>query len=127
MHPLKVKARCIVDAEGRIEHIKSALVRGLEEFGPTPEHDKEICIIGSGPSVQQQVKKIRKLQRKGHFILAVKGAHDFLLKNKIMPNAALAVDPQPHIVRCFRRKLPKGEVKRPAYLIASQCCPEVSD
>jgi hypothetical protein len=127
MQPLKVKARCVLDAEGRIEHIKSALARGLEEFGPSKEHDKEICIIGSGPSVRTQVKKIRNLKKKGCFILAVKGAHDFLLKNKIMPHAAVAVDPQPHIVRCFRRKLPPGEITRPAYLIASQCCPEVFD
>jgi hypothetical protein len=127
MQPLKVKARCVVDAEGRIEHIKSALERGLEEFGPSQPHKKEICVVGSGPSVKSQVKKIRALKRKGCFILAVKGAHDFLIKNKVMPHAALAVDPQPHIVRCFRKKLPKGEPIRPAYLIASQCCPEVFD
>lgn len=127
MQLLNVNAKCVVDAEGRIEHIQSALARGLEEFGPSQVHDKEICIIGSGPSVKSQVKKIRSLQNKGAMILAIKGAHDFLLKNNIMPDAAVAVDPQPHIVRCFRRKLPKGELKRPAYLIASQCCPEVFD
>ena len=127
MHPLKVKAKCVVDAEGRIEHIRAALERGLEEFGPSKEHDKEICIVGSGPSVKSQIKKIRSLKKKGCFILAVKGAHDFLFQHKIQPHAALAVDPQPHIIRCFRKKLPKGEPIRPAYLIASQCCAEVFD
>lgn len=127
MQLLKVNAKCVVDAEGRIEHIKSALARGLPEFGPSDPHDKEICVIGSGPSVRSQLKKIRLLRKKGAMILAIKGAHDFLIKNNIMPDAALAVDPQPHIVRCFRKKLPKGELKRPAYLIASQCCPEVFD
>ena len=127
MHQLKVQAKCVVDAEGRIEHIKSALERGLDEFGPSDPHDKDICIVGSGPSVRSQVKKIRKLRERGAFILAIKGAHDFLLQNKIMPHAALAVDPQPHIVRCFRKKLPEGELVRPVYLIASQCTTEVFD
>jgi len=127
MHPLKVKAKCVLDSEGRIEHIKAALERGLEEFGPSKAHEKEIAIVGSGPSVKSQIKKIRALKKKGVFILAVKGAHDFLFKNKIHPHAAVAVDPQPHIIRCFRKKLPKGEPIRPAYLIASQCCPEVFD
>ena len=127
MQLLKVNAKCVVDAEGRIKHIESALARKLPEFGPSDPHEKEICIVGSGPSVRSQLKKIRSLKKKGAMILAVKGAHDYLLKNNIMPDAAVAVDPQPHIVRCFRKKLPKGELKRPAYLIASQCCPEVFD
>ncbi len=127
MHPLKVKAKCVLDSQGRIEHIKAALERGLEDFGPSKAHDKEIVIVGSGPSVKGQIKKIRALKRKDCFILAVKGAHDFLFKNKIAPHAALAVDPQPHIVRCFRRKLPEGEPVRPAYLIGSQCSPELFD
>ena len=44
MQPLKIQARCVVDAQGRLDHIKSALERGLDEFGPSPPHDKEICI-----------------------------------------------------------------------------------
>mgnify|MGYP003134118457 FL=1 len=127
MQPLKIQARCVVDAQGRLDHIKSALERDLDEFGPSPPHDKEICIVGSGPSVKGQIKKIRKMKERGVFILAVKGAHDFLIKNKIIPHAALAVDPQDHIVRCFRKKLKKGEPNRPVYLIASQCHPELFD
>lgn len=127
MQPLKIQAKCVVDAQGRLEQIKSACDRGLDEFGPSPVHDKEAVIVGSGPSVKGQIKKIRRMKAQGYFILAIKGAHDFLLKNNIVPHAALAVDPQPHIVRCFRKKLPKGEINRPAYLIASQCHPELFD
>lgn len=127
MQPLKIRAKCVVDSDGRLEHIKAACERGLDDFGPSPAHDKEVVVVGSGPSVKSQVKKIRKMARDGAFILAVKGAHDFLIENNIMPHAALAVDPQPHIVRCFRKKLPEGAVTRPVYLIASQCCPEVFD
>ena len=127
MQLLKIKARCVVDAEGRLAHIKASLERGLQEFGPSPAHDKEIIVVGSGPSVRSQVKKIRKLKQDGAMVLAIKSAHDFLIKNKIQPHAALAVDPMPHIVRCFRKKLPQGALKRPVYLIASQCHAELFD
>jgi uncharacterized Rossmann fold enzyme len=127
MQPLKIQAKCVLDAQGRLEHIESALERGLEEFGPSEPHDKEIAIIGSGPSVKRQVGRIRKLQEKGVMILAVKAAHDFLIKKGIIPHAALAVDPQDHIWKCFQKKLPKGEVRRPVYLISSQCHPSTFD
>lgn len=135
MQPLKIQAKCVASPEERIELIKSALARlksednpdGILEFGPSPAHDREICVVGSGPSVSGQVKKIRKMKERGAMILAIKGAHDFLIKNKIIPHAALAVDPQPHIVKCFRRQLPKGEPIRPTYLISSQCHPDVFD
>ena len=127
MQELQIKAKCVAGPEQRLEHIAAALERGLEEFGGSPAHDKEVAIIGSGPSVKKQLKRIRRMQKKGVMILAVKGAHDYLIKNNIIPHAALAVDPQPHIVKCFSKKFKEGEVQRPAYLIASQCCPEVFD
>ena len=127
MQPLAIKAKCVAGPEERLEHIKSALERGLEEFGPSNPHDQEVAIIGSGPSVKKQIKRIRRMKDRGVMILAVKGAHDFLLGHGIWPHAALAVDPQTHIVSCFRKKLPEGEPNRPAYLIASQCHPELFD
>ena len=127
MQPLKIQAKCVLGPEERLEQIKAACERGLEEFGHSPPHDKEAVLVGSGPSVKSQIKKIRRLYDEGCFILAIKGAHDFLIEKGIIPHAALAVDPQPHIVRCFRKKLKEGSVRRPVYLIASQCHPELFD
>lgn len=127
MQELQIKAKCVAGPEERLDLIKSALERGLEEFGPSEPHGKEIAIVGSGPSVKKQLKRIRRMKEKGVMILAVKSAHDFLIKNNIIPHAALAVDPQAHIVSCFRKKLKEGEVTRPAYLIASQCHGDVFD
>ena len=127
MQPLKIQAKCVLGPEERLVQIQSALERGLEEFGPTKAHDKEIAIVGSGPSVKKVWKRIEGLKRKGVMILAVKGAHDFLIGKGVVPHAALAVDPQDHIWKCFRKKLPKGEPNRPSYLIASQCHPSTFD
>lgn len=122
MQPLKIQAKCVLGPEDRLTQIQAALDRGLEEFGPTQAHDKEVVVVGSGPSVKNKsnLKKIRRLKREGCMILAIKGAHDFLIKNNIIPHLALAVDPLDHIWKCFQRKLPKGELVRPTYLIASQ-------
>lgn len=121
MQPLKIQAKCVLGPEERLEQIKANLERGLEEFGPTKAHDKEIAVIGSGPSVKKQIGKIKQLKKKGVMILAIKAAHDFLIKKGVIPHAALAVDPQDHIWKCFQKKLPELEPNRPAYLIASQC------
>jgi uncharacterized Rossmann fold enzyme len=127
MQPLNIKAKCVMDAPARLEQIKYALQlvedKKIQEFGPTRPHDKQLVVVGSGPSVKHKrnLKKIRNLKKKGAMILAIKGAHDFLIKNKIIPHAALAVDPLDHIWKCFRKKLPVGALQRPAYLIASQC------
>lgn len=121
MQPLKIQAKCVLDAQGRLKQIESALARGLEEWGPSKPHDREIVLVGSGPSIKRQVSRIKKLQEKGAMVLAIKAAHDFLIKKGVIPHAALAVDPQDHIWKCFQKKLPKGEVRRPVYLLASQC------
>ncbi len=127
MQPLQIKAKCVLGPEERLDQIKASLERvergEIQEFGPTPPHDKEVVIVGSGPSVKSKrnLKKIAKLKRDGCMVLAIKGAHDFLIENKIIPHCALAVDPLDHIWKCFRKKLPPGELQRPAYLIASQC------
>jgi uncharacterized Rossmann fold enzyme len=121
MQELKIQAKCVLDADGRLDQIKASLERGLEEFGPTKAHDKEVVVVGSGPSVKKQWKKIARLMEKGAMVLAIKGAHDFLIDKGVIPHAALAVDPLDHIWKCFRKKLPQGSVRRPVYLIASQC------
>ncbi len=109
MQPLNIKAKCVLGPEERLEQIKAALERvergEITEFGATPPHDKEIVIVGSGPSVKNKsnIKKIRRLKNQGCMVLAIKGAHDFLIENKIIPHCALAVDPMDHIWKCFRK------------------------
>ena len=127
MQPLQIKAKCVMGPADRLDQIKYAisLVEDgkIKEFGPSPVHDKEIVIVGSGPSVKNKsnLKKIRRLKGEGCMILAIKGAHDFLIENNIIPHAALAVDPLDHIWKCFRKKRKLSQTPRPAYLIASQC------
>jgi uncharacterized Rossmann fold enzyme len=119
---LKIQAKCIADDDTLIEHIESALQRGLPEFADSPPHNGEVVLVGSGPSVRPFVKEIRKHKDKGRLIIAVKSAHDFLIEHGVVPHIALGVDPQAKIKSAFSRR--RREV---TYFLASQVHPEVFD
>lgn len=79
-------------------------------------------IVASGFSARGLLPKIREHHLAGHDIIAVKGAHDWLIKNGIVPKAAVAIDPQRSRARCFRRRHPEV-----LYMLASQMHPDTWD
>lgn len=106
--------------ESNSANIRSALARGLPEFSPALcTHDGTMVIVGSGPSLPGFVDEIRAEEAKGRPICAIKGAHDFLVDNEIIPDLFVTCEPR------FR------EIKRPhpscKYLISSRCDPELFD
>lgn len=106
-----------------VSNIRSALARKLPELQPSPvPHDGTFVIVGSGPSLADHLKEVRDQQDKGRPIVAVKGAHEFLIKNGITPDIAIMMDAQPKRIECVRSAA-EGVV----YLIASQCDPVVFD
>jgi uncharacterized Rossmann fold enzyme len=119
---LKIQAKCIADDDTLIGHIESAMARGLQEFADSPAHNGEMVLVGSGPSVREYVSEIRKHKQKGHMVIAVKSAHDFLIEKGVVPHIALGVDPQAKIKTAFSRKR-----KEVTYFLASQVHPEVFD
>lgn len=127
MQPLKIKARCVADSDTRAEHIKYALdlheKKRIKLFAPSPVNDAEIAIIGSGPSVRTQLGKIKKLAKSGVRTIACKGAHDWMLKNKLTPWAGLLVDPQEHMRDENFLIRPGGII----YFIATQAHPAMFD
>jgi len=93
----------------------------LPEFIPYPNpHTGVIVLVGSGPSVKGELDSILEQKKKGRLIIALKGAHDFLLENGIKPDWCVMLDPQEKIVNCVKLKEPEI-----TYFIASQCHPKV--
>jgi len=119
---LSIKARCIAGPKERRLHIKNAIAEarknGWKELVPSPPHGGEISIVASGPSVKSQIKKIKKDKAKGIPLFAVKGAQQWLLDNGIVPDFAIAVDPQTHIIECFKTVHPDV-----IYMLGSQVHP----
>ena len=119
--PLEIATQCVASDDKLLEQIKANVALDLPEFCPLPNaHNGTIVLVGSGPSVRGELDSIRAQKKKGNLIVALKGAHDFLLENNIKPDWCVMLDPQEKIVNCVQ-KHEEGIV----YLIASQCHPSV--
>jgi uncharacterized Rossmann fold enzyme len=122
VNELSIKARCIAGPCERRLHIKEAIYaaakHGWPELSATAPHGGTVSIVASGPSVKGQLSKIKRHKKKGHLIFAIKGAQQWLLDNGVVPDLCLAVDPQTHIVSCFRTVHPDV-----TYLLGSQVHP----
>lgn len=115
----RVKVQCIFDDDRLKKHIRSAMRRKLPIVSPRREISGTAVLCGSGPSLRDTLDKIREHMDRGDYIVAIKGAHDFLLNHGIVPDAGLAIDPQPKIYHTFT---PRKDVK---YYFASQVHPSV--
>lgn len=132
--PLKIHARCIVafdELKPQVEYACSTVEKTagsdqpVKYFIPSLEpHDRKAVLVGSGPSVRDQVKRLKKQRRDpSSFFFGIKGGHDFLVKNKIDPHFGIAVDPQEKIHKeNFLLRSPDCK-----YFLASQCHPSLFD
>ena len=119
--PLQIDTQCVASDDTLMAQIEANTKRGLPEFIPYPNpHTAKIVLVGSGPSVEGQLDSILEHKKRGRLIVALKGAHDFLLQNGIKPDWCVMLDPQAKIVNCVQLKEPDI-----TYLIASQCHPDV--
>lgn len=115
--PLKVVGSCVMDDETLFGHMEAAVARGFPEVTEQlPIRDGVVALVASGPSVAGELNVIREMQAIGTPIVAVKDAHDWLIGKGVIPDFALAIDPQEHRWNCFKAKHPDVQ-----YMIASQC------
>ena len=120
--PLKINGQCVADDDTLFAHMDAAIARGYPQI--TSQQDAKtgpILLVASAPSVRGQIKFIKKMQAAGAPVVAIKGAHDWLIDNGVIPDYALAIDPQEHRIAFYK---PHKAVK---YMIASQCHPAMFD
>lgn len=82
-----------------------------------PAHDGHAIIVGGGPSVRDQLGKIKARFRHGQRLFALNGAAGFLNQYGLVPDYQVMVDARPENVDLI------GDAEQ--YLIASQCHPLV--
>ncbi len=114
-----IRIECIFDNERLKKQIKSACRRKLPVVFPMLANSGTAVLCGSGPSLRDSVEDIKRHKDKGDFVVAIKGAHDYLINRGVVPTAGLAIDPQPKIFHTFT---PHKDVK---YYFASQVHPSV--
>ena len=113
--PLKIVGKCVADDETLFQNMENAVARGYPQVlrQESPKNGM-ITLVASGPSVAGQLDVIREMA-KTSLIVAIKDAHDWLIDNGVIPDYALAIDPQEHRISFHK---PNHGVE---YMIASQC------
>lgn len=119
--PLIIEGGCAISNGQRFDHCDAARKVGLPELsGPGRNLIEAPCVlVGSGPSAIAMLPEIRARYDRGEEIIAIKGAHDWLVNAGIVPTAAIALDGQRSRAKCFGR--PRADV---LYLCASQMHPD---
>jgi uncharacterized Rossmann fold enzyme len=113
--PLKIVGKCVADDETLFQNMENAVARGYPQVKKQESpKDGMITLVASGPSVAGQLDVIREMA-KTSLIVAIKDAHDWLIDNGVVPDYALAIDPQEHRISFYK---PNHGVE---YMIASQC------
>lgn len=122
LSPVKMNAKANIGQNETIKHMRSAFRRNLPHFYKIDAHEGEAVLVGTGPSVEQNISDIRTLQEQGAMIFAIKGSHDWLIERGVIPDLAVAVDGQEKIAKLYQT--PRKDI---TYLISSQCNPLVYD
>ena len=113
--PLKIVGKCVADDETLFQNMEAAVARGYPQIlKQEPIKDGMIMLVASGPSVAGQIDVIREMAKTSK-IVAIKDAHDWLISQSVIPDYALAIDPQEHRISFHT---PHKAVE---YMIASQC------
>lgn len=120
LQPLAIQVNQYGTDEDRIEHIRSALGLGLPELIPAlASHDGTFVIVGSGPSMPAFIDDIKAERARGRPICAIKGTHDFLVRNGVEPTFWLTIDPRPRVEQL------QEKTNETIYLVASRCHPAI--
>lgn len=118
----EVAAVPVESMEQRVSNIRSAISRNLPTLHVRPPHSGVWCVCAGGPSLGDQLKKIKRAKKRGNVIVSMNGTHDFLMKHKIQPDYFIMADPRAANAR-FVRRARKGTI----YLIGADCHPDIFD
>lgn len=103
-------------------NMRSTMERGLPVIDAVPPHDDIAVICGGGPSLADEVEKLREMQSHGCKIFALNNVGHFLLERGIVADALVVLDARPHNARFVQ-----GLSAQTVLYIASQCAPETFD
>lgn len=102
--------------------IRESIERGHPQIQPdTPKYD-DICLVGSGPSLNETVEELRDLVFAGAKIVALNGAATWCVEHNFRPSAVVILDARASNARFVAEPIPGCK-----YFIASQCHADVWD
>lgn len=111
-----------VSRDDLLENIRAACARDLTWFAGAPEHDRECCIVGGGPSLENSINDLRHRVAAGAALVSLNGTLRWLLERGLRPSSHVVLDGRPENAEFVRDVPPQTIV-----LVASQCHPDVFD
>jgi hypothetical protein len=118
-------ADSFVKHQGGWLHFWQFVERARKDWGITtvaeyPKQSGRLLICGGGPSIQQDLKTLRKLAKRGGKIWAVNKTYDWLITKGITPTYCCLLDPKPRVADYVTKPS-----RKTTFFIASQCDPKV--
>lgn len=121
LSPKRTAKRNPVEDAQIVSNVRYALSKGYPQLGHVAEGILEpVAIVGGGPSLKKTLPLLKDFYAKGMKIVAAGSAHDFCVKNGIIPWAATCIDPLPAMSKHYNRPQ-----KKTRYLISATCDPSV--
>jgi hypothetical protein len=111
-----------VDPKIVLDNIRHSIRRPFQQIRPYPCQPTELCLIGGGPSLSEELPQLRKLVDAGAKPVTMNGSHQWLLDQGLKPSVHVMLDSRP-----FNARFVNNPVSTCKYLIASQCHPAVFD
>lgn len=108
--------------ERLLANIRANIRRGHPQARIEPLKMDRVCLVGSGPSLEETREELRDLYFQGAKVVALNGALAWLVDQNIRPSAAVVVDARPSNARFLAPDVP-GLL----HYVASQCDPAVFD
>jgi len=123
-HVAQLMADGFINVEDEIilRNVYSSIRRGLPQMRTGPTRPDVICLVGSGPSLNETEDELRELLWNGAILVTLNGSYHWCRERNLKPQTQIVLDARPTNARFVTPYVPKCN-----YVLASQCAPEVFD
>jgi len=104
------------------ENIAASIRRGHPQMRTGPVQHARVCVVGSGPSLNETEGELRQLLWDGAILVTLNGAYHWCRERNLKPQTQVVMDARPGNARFVTPYVPKCN-----YVLASQCDPAVWD
>lgn len=114
--------RMNTNEEQVLANIRSAIRRGHPQMRTGPLRPDRVCLVGSGPSLNDCEQELRDLIWDGAILVTMNGGYHWCRERGLQPKTQIVMDARPSNARFVQPYTPKCN-----YVLASQCAPETFD
>jgi hypothetical protein len=114
--------RVNVPEEEIFANIKASIRRGHPQMQAQPIRDDRVCLVGSGPSLNETCDELREALWDGGILVTMNGSYHWAIEHGFKPQTQIVVDARASNARFVTPAVPKCN-----YVLASQCHPAVFD